>query len=204
MLLPVPWALCQPQKTHISLSNKLVALAKAAMKSPVMAKRARLAQAGWQVLACSWSWWISSTLSPDKDHRSCSAWGALSPLPCSPVLLANIVVLASPSPSLFQLQTPVVFQLENSWPSPLPPWSFPSLHCWRLPQGKEILFFYALVQYLGNDLHAFMGGACPCLEMQEKRIAWAWRALALQNIPRGGCLVSLAMPLERFVCILWG
>lgn len=152
-----------------------------------------------------WSCWVSGTWSPSKGHRSWSAQAALSQeetsLPHSSVLLASMVVLASPSPSLFN--PPVISAREALTPSSsFPVFSISSLPVTSLGQGN--IFFYPLVQYLGNDLHAFMGRACPCLEMQEKRIAWAWRALALQNIPRGGCLVSLAMLLERLACTLWG
>lgn len=196
----MPWAL-RPQKSHISLRSKLVALAKGscplARWSPsMMAKRDRLAQArcnAWATLVLLYQ----QHPDPIKGHHRWSARGTLSqeesPLHHSLVLLASTVSLASPSPILFQ---PPYFSQGRADPLQL----FPSLFhllllVTSLEQGNT--FFHPLVQFLGNDLHAFIGSTCPCLEMQEKRIARAWHALALQNIPRGGCLVSLAMSLER-------
>jgi len=91
-------------------------------------------------------------------------------LPPYPVLLATVEALAFPSPSLFQPH--VILSREELTPScSSPVFSISSLLVTSSGQGNT--FFRALVQYLGNDLHAFMSSSCPCLEMQEKRIAWA-------------------------------
>lgn len=70
-----------------------------------------------------------------------------------------------------QGQPPVISAREE--PSPFS--SSPVFSISLLPvtsSGQGNTFFHELVQHLANYLHTFMGGACPCLEMQEKRIAW--------------------------------
>lgn len=130
------------------------------------------------------------------------SWARRGILPYLPVLSAGMTIMLLPSPCLFPHHH--LFRLESSQPPPLLPQSSLSLrlHCQWLPRGKEIVSFTCL----------YNAWRIICMFLWAVR-ALAWRCmkrglngcdvhLALQNIPWGSSLVSLAMPLERFVCAL--
>lgn len=96
---------------------------------------------------------------------------------------ARVVPFIMPSPSPWRLPQLPFISAREQWTTSISSSVFSVLSLPVTSSGQGNTFLHVLVQCLENDLHAFTGGLCPCLEMHEKRIEWAWHTLALQNIP---------------------